>query len=149
MRYRNVALLAADLRSAEAYYAELFDLEVLFREVPVGPGGPDALEWRKVPDGVGWDAVESAGFTIGMVALARDEFILPLLGALPSGTAAYAIGLVMSSAEIDLVASRLGPEAIVESRGPGWLAFVDRLGNRWQLSDTLEFSPATETLELR
>lgn len=141
-RYRHVALLVSDLRGAEEYYVALFGMEVLFREGPLEPGGPAAEVWGSLPPGANWDEAEAAGLEIGMVALQRDDFILPLFAADPSGAQTYAIGLIMEQDEIEAVRARLPEDALVETASEGWLAFVDRFGVRWQLSDTQPFRSA-------
>lgn len=143
-RYRHVALLVSDLRRAEDYYVALFGMDVLFREGPVEPGGPAAELWGSLPPGTGWDEVEAAGLDIGMVALQRDDFILPLFSSEPTGAQTYAIGLVMERDEIEAVRARLPEDALVETESEGWLAFLDRFGVRWQLSDTQPFRSAGE-----
>jgi hypothetical protein len=117
------------------YYAHLFDMTVVIREAPLGSADSDADRWGQLPRDRTWEDADRAGIEIGMVALQRGEVILPLFAGEPSGGRFYAIGLVMSPEEIAAVADRLGDET-VESRTQGWLAFVDRFGVRWQLSDT-------------
>ena len=83
MRFRHIALLAGDdLRGAEEYYRRLFDFEVVLREGPLEPGGPDAELWGQLPPDRTWDDAEKAGVEIGMVALERDEVILALFALL-------------------------------------------------------------------
>ncbi len=144
MRYRHVALLVPELRAAEEFYVDLFGMAVLFREGPLEPGGPSAEVWGTLPDDRSWDDAEAAGLAIGLVALQRDDVILPLFAAEPTGVQAYAIGLVMDAAEIEAIRSRLPDDVTVETEGVGWLAFVDRFGVRWQLSDTAPFRSAGE-----
>lgn len=141
VRYRHVALLVGDgLRSVEMYYARLFDLHVLSRE-GLDPGG---TTWGQLRPEVGWDDAARAGVTIGMVALGRREFVLALFAGVPSGTQLFALGLTLESAEIDAVSARLDDEA-VDDRRDDWLAFVDDIGVRWQLSATASFGGAGET----
>jgi hypothetical protein len=142
--YRHVALLVPDLRSAEEHYLALFEMEVLFREAPLEAGGPETERWGSLRPDVSWDDAESAGVEIGMVALQNDLFILPLFSAPPTGVQTYAIGLVMTRDEIEAVRNRLPDDATVESQADGWLAFVDRFGVRWQLSDSRPFRGAGE-----
>lgn len=142
MRYRHVALFVGpDLRSAEAYYVDVFGMEVVLREGPLEPGGPDADPWGQLPTDASWDDAAAAGVTIAMVALQRGDVILPLFAAPPTGDRTYAIGIVADPSVIDEIAARLTDE-IVEGRREGWLTFVDRFGQRWQLSDTAPFHGA-------
>ena len=140
--YRHVALLVPDLQEAEQFYSELFDMEVLFREGPLEPGGALAETWATLPRDATWDDAEAAGLTIGMVALQRGDVILPLFAAEPSGVQMYAIGLVMAAEEIAAVRARLPEDTLVETESDGWLAFLDRFGVRWQLSATRPFASA-------
>lgn len=145
MRYRHIALfVGADLRAAESYYADLFDMTVVIREAPLEPADSDADRWGQLPPDRTWEDADRAGIEIGMVALQRDEVILPLFDGEPSGERFYAIGIVMAPEEIAAVADRLDDER-VESRKDGWLAFIDRFGVRWQLSDTAPFLGAGRT----
>ena len=137
--YSHVALLAGDLRPAEEHYAGLFDMEVVVREGPLKDG-----RWASLPDDAGWEEAEAAGVELGMVGLQRDEFILALFAAEPSGMQTYAIGLVMDKDEIEKVCRRLQGDTIVESSSIGYLAFIDRYGVRWQLSTTRWFVGAGE-----
>jgi len=139
MRYRHVALFVGDdLEAAEAYYVRLFDMDVIVREGPLPTG-----EWGQLPGDRTWADARAAGTPIAMVALQRDDVILPLFAAAPTGERFYAIGLVMTAEEIDAVASRLEAEMIEEQRAD-WLAFIDRHGVRWQLSTTAPFRGAGE-----
>lgn len=137
--YRHVALLVGDLRAAEDHYAELFDMELLFREGPLPDG-----RWASLSPHAGWDDVETAGVEIAMVALRRDEFVLALFAAEPSGLQTYALGLVMDQDEIEQVSRRLQGEAVVEARSEQALSFVDRFAVRWQLATTRAFTGAGE-----
>lgn len=145
MRYRHVALFVGEgLREAEAYYRDLFDMEVVVREAPITGQGPDAGQWAQLRDDKGWDEAEVAGVDLGMTALQRGDVILPLFAAEPTGERFYAIGLVADAEEIHHIADRLTDE-MVEARADGWLAFVDRYGFRWQLSDSAPFLGAGNT----
>lgn len=144
-RYRHVALLVPDLRAAEEYYVDVFGMEVLFREGPLERGGLSAESWGTLPPDHGWDEAGSAGVEIGMVVLQRDDFILPLFASQPAGVQTYAIGLIMQRDEIEAVRTRLPGDASIETHSRGWLAFVDRFGVRWQLSDTAAFRSSGET----
>lgn len=137
--YRHVALLVGDLRPAEEYYADLFDMELVVREGPLEDG-----RWASLPDDAEWDDAKAAGLELGMVGLQRDEFILALFAVEPSGVQTYAIGLVMGEDEIEQVGRRLPEDASIEARSDEHLAFVDRYGVRWQLSTTRRFVGAGE-----
>ncbi len=50
-----------------------------------------------------------------MVALRRDQFVLALFAAEPSGRQTYALGLVMDENEIEQVSRRLRADAVDRS----------------------------------
>lgn len=141
--FRHVALLVPDVRAAEEYYSALFAMDLLFREGPA-TAGLDAGEWATLRPGVSWEQADTAGLTIGMVALRRDDVVLALFPGPASGAQVYAIGLVIAPDEIDAIRSSLPDDSVVEDDAPGWLSFVDRFGLRWQLAATSEFRSAGE-----
>jgi catechol 2,3-dioxygenase-like lactoylglutathione lyase family enzyme len=142
MRFRHVALLVGpDLRDAEEYYSHLFGMEVVLREGPLEPGGPDADLWGQLPPDRSWEDAESADVAIGMVALQREDVILALFAAQPTGDRTYAVGLVAAPEVVAEIGRRLTDE-VVEGQDEGWLAFVDRYGQRWQLSGSAPFRGA-------
>jgi catechol 2,3-dioxygenase-like lactoylglutathione lyase family enzyme len=98
MRYRHLAIFVPELRSAEAYYREVFNLDVIVREAP--PPGRRFNEWGQLPLDKGWVDAEAAGIEIGMVGLGRDDFVLALFPGEPSPGQVYAIGVVVNEAEI-------------------------------------------------
>lgn len=139
MRFRHVALfVGGDLRRAESYYSRLFDMAVAVREGPLSGADPAGDDWGQLPTDRSWEDADAAGVDIGMVALQREDVVLALFAAEPTGAQCYAIGLVLEPDGIEEIADRLTEEA-VESREEGWLAFVDRYGMRWQLSATAPF----------
>jgi catechol 2,3-dioxygenase-like lactoylglutathione lyase family enzyme len=138
MRYRHIALFVGDdLRGAEEYYCGLFEMQVAVREALV-TNEPHKGQWGQLPLDATWDDAVAAGVDIGMVALERGDVTLPLFAAQPTGERFYAIGLVMEPEEITAVTDRMNGE-LIESRTDRWLAFVDRYGVRWQLSDSGPF----------
>jgi catechol 2,3-dioxygenase-like lactoylglutathione lyase family enzyme len=147
VRFRHVALLISDVRAAEDYYRAIFGMSVLFREAVMQPGGPDAGAWATLPPGSGWEEAEAAGVTIGMAALQRDDVVLALLAAEPTGAQIYTIGFTMSNEEMEGLRSRLPVETVIEGEAEGWLAFVDRFGMRWQVSNSAGFSSTGESLD--
>jgi catechol 2,3-dioxygenase-like lactoylglutathione lyase family enzyme len=68
----HVVLDVGDLPAAEAYYRDLFSLDVAFRE------GEYEDEYGKVPDGLDWPAAADAGVEPGMTFLTREGFALAL-----------------------------------------------------------------------
>ncbi|MFC4550284.1 MULTISPECIES: VOC family protein [Halorussus] len=68
----HVVLRIPNLAEAEAFYRELFDLDVLFRE------GTYEGTFGKVPDDLDWEDATARGVEPGMSFLGRDEFALAL-----------------------------------------------------------------------
>lgn len=87
MRYRHIAIFVPELHSAEGYYREIFQLDVIGRPVDSG-----FEEWAQLPRHKGWADAEAAGIEMGMVALGRDDFILALFTGEPSPGQVYASG---------------------------------------------------------
>ena len=120
LRLRHVALVVGDLAAAEAHYAALFAMTVLFRQVERDGA------WVTLGPGETSDR--------GMVALRCDELVLALFSGMPGGEQLHALGLFADQTEIEAIASRMPADAYVEAHRPDWLAFVDRFGVRWQLA---------------
>jgi len=80
-----------------------------------------------------------------MVALQRDDVVLALLAGEPTGMQIYTLGFTMGHDELALLRSRLAADTVVESDAEGWLAFVDRFGVRWQLSESAGFGSSGES----
>jgi catechol 2,3-dioxygenase-like lactoylglutathione lyase family enzyme len=70
--FTHVALRVEMLRKAEAFYADLFELEVAWREAETSDG------WRTLPTSADWDAAKQAGIELGLAMLYRDGFRLAL-----------------------------------------------------------------------
>ncbi len=135
MDYRHLALVVPDLREAERFYRETFDMTVLGRET----WGEDGETYALRPD-KGWDDAEGAGVVIGFVALQRDEVTLALMAGDAAPGQVLAIGLVMDSGEIAHVRSRLAVMLIADRAD--YLEFFDPFGVRWQLSTDRDFKHA-------
>ncbi len=136
MRYRHIAIFVPELYSAEGYYREIFQLDVIVREARVGRG---LEEWAQLPRDKGWADAEAAGIEMGMVALGRDDFVLALFTGEPSPVQVYAIGVVVTEAEMAGVASRLPDDTRILGSEPNWLDFIDRHQFHWQLATGSEF----------
>jgi catechol 2,3-dioxygenase-like lactoylglutathione lyase family enzyme len=70
--FTHLALRVEGLREAEAFYRELFLLEVAFREAETPEG------WRTLAPEADWADAEAAGVELGLVMLYRDGFRLAL-----------------------------------------------------------------------
>jgi catechol 2,3-dioxygenase-like lactoylglutathione lyase family enzyme len=126
---RHIALVVPDLRTAEAYYRPLFEMQLIGREAQLDDG-----LWYTLPFDKSWDDAEAAGIAPGMVALRKEDFVLALFqGERPSGQI-FAIGLHMIEDEIARVRVRLGTDVAVLEERPDSLTFHDRYQIMWQIS---------------
>jgi len=132
-----IALFVSDLREAEAYYKNIFDMQLIGREAQ---GRDDT--WYTLPFDKDWSDADAAGIEIGMLALRKGDFVLALFtGELPAKQV-YAIGLKMSTHAIADVRGRLPETTAVMTDQPDRLEFFDRYQIYWQLSETAEFRTA-------
>lgn len=123
-----IALFVPDLKQAEAYYRELFEMEVITRETMQRDG-----EWYAVPPGKGWADLEQAGISPVMLALRRDDFVLALFQGEPVMGQIFAIGLSMTEEEIDTVKARVPANDIVQDEVGQMLQFRDMHNVFWQI----------------
>lgn len=132
--FRHIAILVPDLRTAEAYYQQLFDMEILGRECLL----PDGV-WYSLPMEKSWEDAEKAGFTIGMLAMQRGAFTLALFPGDPQPGQLYIVGLNMPVEEINAVRIRLPADTEVWQDEADALTFRDQYKIVWQI-----YPPGTE-----
>ncbi|PSP57484.1 hypothetical protein BRC82_00625 [Halobacteriales archaeon QS_1_67_19] len=135
----HLVLRVPDLADAEAFYRELFDLEVLFRE-----GETETGEYGALPDDLDWAGATGRGVEPGMSFLGRDDFALALMEADGYANADRLdhVGLALDADDRDAVRDRatdLGCE--YEEKGDA-LFVTDRYGVEWELNAS---SPPPET----
>lgn len=130
VRLRHVALVVPDLRPAETYYQTIFSADLIGREARLADG-----LWYTMRPEHNWDDADNGSIDIGMVALRKDEMVLALFAGGAETAQPLFIGLAMEPAEIALVRSRLPQGTEVTADTASGLAFRDRYGVRWQLSD--------------
>ncbi|WP_396611952.1 VOC family protein [Haloferax sp. S1W] len=142
----HVVLLVDDVPEGEAYYRELFDMEVSFRE---GVRGSEPGTLPAEPD---WDDAIEAGITPTMSFLGRDEFSLAVASATGSsgnGPVDH-IALAVDDDSFESITERA--EALgstVERNAPHHRLFTDRYGLEWELNATTRPpGRAFETFEL-
>jgi len=123
MRYTHVALHVDDLRAAEAFYRQVFDADVLFREAHDGV-------WRTLPPDAGWEDAERAGTELHMVALGRDGIVLPLFAGTPTRRI---IGIEASLDELESMRRRLPEDARLIGETAQTLVFSDPFDVEWQV----------------
>jgi catechol 2,3-dioxygenase-like lactoylglutathione lyase family enzyme len=126
---RHIALFVSNLREAESFFQQVFDMELLMRETPL-----DDQLWYTLPMDKGWEDAEAAGVKINMVALKRDEFVLALFEGSPTpiGTV-LEIGIMMGAEDIEAVRSRLTEKAQVVAHERDDLMFSDPYGYLWHI----------------
>lgn len=124
---KYVALHVPDLRAAEDFYREVFDLEPLFRESEDANG-----VWHTLPE-LDWDDACERGIDLGMVALRRDELVLALFRGAPAPGTVYELCLGVAPEELDDIRSRVERTATVLETAASWLRFQDPFGFRWAL----------------
>ncbi len=128
MQYHHLALTVPDLRAAEAFFSQVFDLPRKFLE----GRGPDG-EWGSLPPGKDWDGAAAAGITVKMAALGRNDFVLALFQGEPSQGTIVEIGIAVPPEEVDAIRRRLPPNTQVSSEGQGDLLFTDPYGFTWHI----------------
>ncbi|MBE0411338.1 MAG: VOC family protein [Anaerolineales bacterium] len=127
----HIALRAPNLREAEAYYCDLFGLEVAWREAETSDG------WRRLPEGKTWDDAEKAGIQLGMVMLYRGSLALALElhPSISSEGQLSHIGLLVNEPELNRL-RQYGPQVgcrLVHDH-PQTIVFDDKYGIRWEPS---------------
>ncbi len=135
----HVALKVADLPAAEAYYAALFDLIVVFREVECADG------WRTLRPGDGWPEAIAAGYAPGLSVLHGGAFTLALEADRVDSDGPLAhIGLAVGAAQLEALRGRLAAlcGGVVDQR-TDLLVFDDRFGVRWEIG-VAPLPPPTE-----
>jgi hypothetical protein len=123
----------ADLREAESYYCELFDLQLSWRE-PVPSNAPFDLPW---------DQIEAAGLQPEIVLVASGAFRLAIeSSAAPRrGGPVSHIGLQVTVDQLRRVSGRARQRhyRVINERKDEIFDFVDRYGMEWEL-DTRSFA---------
>jgi catechol 2,3-dioxygenase-like lactoylglutathione lyase family enzyme len=129
--FTHVALRVERLRDAEAFYSDLFRLDVAWREAETPEG------WATLPEPAGWDEADRAGIELEVVMLYRDGLRLALEGvdsAAENGLLAH-VGVYADSQELDRL-REVAPASncIVVTNKDRALVFDDPFGVRWELN---------------
>ncbi|WP_267641752.1 VOC family protein [Haloarchaeobius amylolyticus] len=134
----HIALGVPDVPTAESFYCELFDLDVLFRE-----GSLDG-DFGALPEGMEWPEADAAGVDPGLTFVGRDDLALALAHdpSTPEGGHVDHIALTVSDAELGAICDRARElDCGVDQRETA--AFVvDTYGIEWELNTS---SPPPET----
>lgn len=127
----HLVLLVDDVPAGEAYYRDLFDAEVLFREAALD-GDPGTL-----PEETSWDEALAAGVDPYMSFLGAGDFYLAVAAA--DGDASKGmvdhVALAVDDAAFESItanAEALGCE--VTENAPHHRLFADRYGFEWELN---------------
>ena len=92
----HIALFVLNLQEAESFYQNIFDMELVGREVEKEGG-----LWYTLPFDKGWEDAKAAGINLGMVALRKGEFVLALFKGLNPPGQVFAIGLSATTEDIN------------------------------------------------
>ena len=82
-----LAIYVPELKQSEQYYRQLYDMEVITREVERGNG-----LWYALPKDKGWADAGKVGIEIGILALRREEFVLAMFPCDPIPGQLFTIG---------------------------------------------------------
>jgi catechol 2,3-dioxygenase-like lactoylglutathione lyase family enzyme len=141
--FTHIALRVERLREAEAFYRELFSLDVAFREAEMPDG------WRTLPPSADWDDAERSGAALGLVMLYGGGLRLALEaadGVSADGTLDH-VGVWVDEQELERLrttAPALSCRVIVDR--PQALILDDPYGVRWELNSfPYEDPPAMST----
>ncbi|ELY85107.1 hypothetical protein C484_21127 [Natrialba taiwanensis DSM 12281] len=135
-------LLVSDIPHGEAFYEELFDMEVLFRE-----GILDG-EVGTVPEHIDWEDALLKGVTPTMSFLGRDEFFLAVAGVESEVTDRRVdhIALAVDEVTFESVTNRAEKLGCpVERNAPHHRTFEDNQGFEWEINASS--SPPTQAFD--
>ena len=127
----HIALRATNLQEAEAYYCDLFGLEVAWREAETSDG------WRRLPEGKTWDDAEATGIQLDTVMLHRDglALALELHPSISTEGQLSHIGLLVDEPELNRL-RHYGPQVgcrLLDDYEQT-IVFDDKYGIRWEPS---------------
>ncbi len=126
---RHIALSVPDLPAAEAYYRQMFQMQLIGREAQLEDG-----LWYTLPFDKSWADAEAAGIKMGMSALRNGAFVLALFqGDAPQGQV-FAIGLNLPQEEMARVRSHLPDDVQLFEDSASGLSFRDAYQIGWQIS---------------
>lgn len=133
----HIALFVPNLQEAERFYKDLFEMELIGREIEKEGG-----LWYTLPFDKGWEDAKAAGMDLGMSALRKGKFVLALFsGSNPPGQV-FAIGLSATKEEIEAIHERLSPDIKIEEFRPDRLEFLDPYHITWQIAVETTFRTA-------
>ncbi|MBM3180651.1 MAG: VOC family protein [Chloroflexi bacterium] len=125
----HIALFVPNLQEAERFYKDLFEMELIGREIEKEGG-----LWYTLPFDKGWEDAKAAGMDLGMSALRKGKFVMALFkGVHPPGQV-FAIGLSATEDDIKAIHERLSPDIKIEEFQPDRLEFLDPYHITWQIA---------------
>ena len=125
----HIALFVPDLQEAERFYKDLFEMELIGREIEKEDGLGYTLPFNK-----GWEDAKTAGVVLDMTALRKGNFVLALFrGTKPPGQV-FVIGLSTSKKDIQAIHARLHTDIKIEVFQPDRLEFIDPYHITWQIA---------------
>jgi catechol 2,3-dioxygenase-like lactoylglutathione lyase family enzyme len=125
----HVALFVPDLQEAEKFYRDLFDMELIGREIEKENG-----LWYTLPFNKGWEDAKAGGIDLDMTALRKGNVVLALFrGTNPPGQV-YVIGLNATEEDIKTIHKKLSPDIEIEEFQTDRLEFIDPYRITWQIA---------------
>lgn len=125
----HIALFVPDLQEAEQYYQDLFDMELIGREIEK----EDGLGYT-LPFDTGWEEARAAGVELDMTALRKGDFVLALFRGTQLPGQVYVIGLSTTRKDIKAIHDRLQADIKMEVYQPDRLEFIDPYAITWQIA---------------
>ncbi|WP_049904647.1 VOC family protein [Natrialba asiatica] len=129
----HVVLLVSNIPHGEAFYEELFDMEVLFRE-----GILDG-EVGTIPERIDWEDALSKDVTPTMSFLGRDEFFLSVAEVESEATSRRVDHIAIAVDEVTFESVTNRAEKLgcpVERNAPHHRTFEDKQGFEWEINSS-------------
>jgi catechol 2,3-dioxygenase-like lactoylglutathione lyase family enzyme len=137
---RHIALFVPDLQEAERFYNDLFEMDLIGREIEKEDGLGYTLPFDK-----SWENLKTAGVVLDMTALRKGEFVLALFRGMKPLGQVFAIGLSTSKKDIKAIHDRLQTEIKIEVIQPDRLEFIDPYHITWQIAVDPTFRTAGDS----
>jgi catechol 2,3-dioxygenase-like lactoylglutathione lyase family enzyme len=135
----HIALIVPDLQKAEHFYKNIFDMELIGREVR-----KDGEIWFTLPFDKDWEDSKATEMELDMIALRKGGFMLALFrGDNPPGQV-FAIGLSATRDAIKRIHEKLPPEIKIDVYQADRLEFIDPFNITWQIAIDPVFRTAGE-----
>ena len=125
----HIALFVPDLQEAEKFYMDLFDMELIGREIEKDNG-----LWFSLPFNKGWEDAKAGGIELDMTALRKGNFVLALFRGTQSYGQVFVIGLKATKEDIKTIHDKLTPDIEVEEFHEDRLEFIDPYRITWQIA---------------